>query len=77
MEQRVDTVIIGSGICGLSLAHFLSKESKDFIVLEASDKLGGIIQTENKSAFICENGPNTVLLNEYLFFNSNEFLSSS
>ena len=63
MEQRVDTVIIGSGICGLSLAHFLSKESKDFIVLEASDKLGGIIQTENKSAFICENGPNTVLLN--------------
>jgi oxygen-dependent protoporphyrinogen oxidase len=63
MEQRIDTVIIGSGICGLSLAHFLSKESKDFIVLEASDKLGGIIQTENKSSFICENGPNTVLLN--------------
>ena len=63
MEQRIDTVIIGSGICGLSLAHFLSKQSKDFVVLEASNKVGGIIQTENKSGFICENGPNTVLLN--------------
>ena len=63
MEQKIDTVIIGSGICGLSLAHFLSKKSKDFMVLEASNKVGGIIQTENKSGFICENGPNTVLLN--------------
>ena len=63
MEQRVDTIIIGSGICGLSSAHFLSKQSKDFLVLEASNNVGGIIQTENKSDFICENGPNTVLLN--------------
>ena len=63
MEKRIDTVIIGSGICGLSLAHFLSKQSNDFVVLEASNKIGGIIQTENKSEFICENGPNTVLLN--------------
>ncbi len=63
MEQRVDTIIIGSGICGLSSAHFLSKQTNDFLVLEASDKVGGIIQTENNSDFICENGPNTVLLN--------------
>ena len=63
MEQRVDTIIIGSGICGLSSAHFLSKQSKDFLVLEASNNVGGIIQTENKSDFICENGPNTVLIN--------------
>ena len=63
MEKRIDTVIIGSGICGLSSAHFLSKQSNDFVVLEASNKIGGIIQTENKSEFICENGPNTVLLN--------------
>tara|TARA_B100001287_G_scaffold85241_1_gene71196 strand:+ start:7457 stop:8779 length:1323 start_codon:yes stop_codon:yes gene_type:complete len=63
MKQRIDTVIIGSGISGLSLAHFLSRKSEDFVVLEASNKVGGIIQTENKNGFICENGPNTVLLN--------------
>lgn len=63
MEKQLDTVIIGSGICGLSIAHFLAKRSKDFLVLETSNKVGGIIQTEYKDAFICENGPNTILLN--------------
>ena len=63
MKIKVHTAIIGSGITGLSLAHFLSKKSKDFIVLESKNKIGGIIQTEIKENFICENGPNTVLLN--------------
>jgi len=61
--MKVDTVIIGSGICGLSAAHFLSKRHKDFVVLEENDKVGGIIQTQISKGFTCENGPNTVLLN--------------
>ena len=61
--MKVKTVIIGSGICGLSAAHFLSKKHKDFIVLEEKNKVGGIIQSENRNGFLCENGPNTVLLN--------------
>ena len=53
MDSEVDTVIIGSGISGLSLAHFLSKTDKDFIVLESENRVGWIIQTETKNHFIC------------------------
>ena len=30
MKQKVNTVIIGAGICGLSVAHFLSKKEVIF-----------------------------------------------
>ncbi len=63
MNKEIHTVIIGSGISGLSLAHFLSKSSQDLLVLESDSRVGGIIHTEIKNQFICENGPNTVLLN--------------
>ena len=63
MNREVNTVIIGAGICGLSVAHFLSKKRSDFVILEASSIPGGIIQTKTENGFICENGPNTVLLN--------------
>lgn len=63
MKTEVHTVIMGSGISGLSFAHFFSKNQQDFLVLESENRVGGIIQTENKDQFICENGPNTVLLN--------------
>ena len=61
--MKVDTLIIGGGISGLSVGHFLSKKKRDFLLLEAKDKTGGIIQTEIHKKLICENGPNTILLN--------------
>ena len=63
MHTEVETVIIGSGICGLSIAHFMSKQKKDFVLLESESQIGGIIQTNTSEKFICEYGPNTVLLN--------------
>ena len=61
--MHVKTVILGSGISGLSAAHFLSKKTNDFLLLESDNEAGGIIKTVNHGDFICENGPNTVLLN--------------
>lgn len=55
--------ILGAGISGLAIAHQLQKEGKDFIVLEQSNKAGGKIQTERINNFLCELGPNTVLIN--------------
>ena len=49
--MRVETVIIGSGISGLSLAHFMSKKDKSFVVIEAESNVGGIIQTKKKQRF--------------------------
>ncbi len=57
------TVVLGCGISGLSVAHFLSKKTDDFIVLEKSEKTGGNIHSKLIDGYLIENGPNTVLLN--------------
>ncbi len=60
--KKVDNLIIGAGITGLSLAHFLKKFNQDFIIVESSERIGGNINTVSKKGFILENGPNTLLL---------------
>ena len=39
-------LVIGSGINGLSAAAILAKRGKSVMVLEASDKFGGAVRTE-------------------------------
>ena len=55
--------VIGAGISGLAAAHQLSSldASLDITVLEASDKLGGVLQTEHTDGFCLELGPDSVL----------------
>ncbi len=62
MDTKI--VIIGAGITGLSLAHFLKKFDIDFILLEKENKPGGKIKTLIKDDFTLECGPNTVLLKD-------------
>ena len=62
--KQVDTIILGAGISGLTLAHYLNKKNLDFLVVESQPKVGGNIISFEKSGFVCENGPNTVLLNK-------------
>ncbi|MGI8731887.1 MAG: protoporphyrinogen oxidase [Pyrinomonadaceae bacterium] len=60
-------VIIGGGITGLAAAHRLlelaneTSQRLDLIILEASDRLGGVIQTEHHDEFILEHGPDSFL----------------
>ena len=61
--MKVNTVIIGGGISGLSTANFLSKKTSDFLILEASDIVGGTINSSKLDGYTLENGPNTVLDN--------------
>ena len=58
-------VIIGGGISGLSLAHFLldRKPSLDVVVLESDKKAGGKIWTDKAEGFLCEGGVNGFLDN--------------
>ena len=66
MEKK-KVVIIGGGITGLSAAYYLQKEIKEnglpleVKLFEASDRLGGIINTVKKDGFIVEKGPDSVL----------------
>ena len=57
-------VIIGGGISGLAAAHRLLElglEPQQMTLLEASSRLGGIIQTEQRDGFILEHGPDSFI----------------
>jgi oxygen-dependent protoporphyrinogen oxidase len=56
-------VIIGGGVSGLSTAYRLSKlkPSVEIILLEASARFGGVIETSARDGFLLEGGPDSVL----------------
>ncbi|HSE29991.1 MAG TPA: protoporphyrinogen oxidase [Pyrinomonadaceae bacterium] len=60
-------VIIGGGISGLAAAHRLTELSRtnatpvEITLCEASDRLGGIIQTHLRDGFLLERGPDSFI----------------
>jgi oxygen-dependent protoporphyrinogen oxidase len=61
-DDRVEVAIVGAGISGLSAAYELSRRQRSFIVLEARDKPGGIVQTERVDEFLIDKGPDALLV---------------
>ncbi len=55
-----DSIIIGAGISGLSVAHYLNKAGRKVLLLEASDRVGGVIQSLDADGFLLERGPNSL-----------------
>lgn len=59
--------VLGGGISGLAAAHRLFELSRDqrrpldLRLFEASERLGGVIQTESRDGFVFEHGPDTFL----------------
>jgi oxygen-dependent protoporphyrinogen oxidase len=66
-EKRFHVSIVGGGITGLSAAFYLQKLSReqalpvDFTLIEASERLGGKIQTWRHEGFVIELGPDSFL----------------
>lgn len=58
-------VIVGAGISGLSLAYLLkkAKPTLEIIILEAQDRPGGKIWSDQREGFLCEGGVNGFLDN--------------
>ncbi len=54
-------LIIGAGISGLSLAYHLQKQNKAYMLLEASDRVGGYIRSLREGDYLFELGPNSLL----------------
>lgn len=54
-----DAVVVGAGISGLTAAYRLSRQVSSLLLLEAGDRVGGLIQTIKQDGFTVEAGPNT------------------
>ncbi|MFH1005459.1 MAG: protoporphyrinogen oxidase [Bacteroidota bacterium] len=78
MENKkyfTDIVILGAGLTGLTIAYYLNKAKKNFIILEQKERVGGVINTVNDSGFIYEEGPNTGVISNASVANIFEELS--
>ncbi|MDP4163047.1 MAG: FAD-dependent oxidoreductase, partial [Bacillota bacterium] len=66
METK-KVVVIGGGIAGLTAIYYLQKEARgngvpiEVRLIEASDRLGGVIQTVKKAGFTVEKGPDSII----------------
>jgi oxygen-dependent protoporphyrinogen oxidase len=58
-KPHYPVVILGAGVTGLTLAHLLKKNGTPFLVLEKSDRHGGVVHTRQKNGFVYESGPNS------------------
>jgi oxygen-dependent protoporphyrinogen oxidase len=56
--KKTRIIILGAGISGLTLAHYLPP-SCEVVILEKEDRAGGVLQTEQSAGFFFEKGPRT------------------
>ena len=56
------TCILGSGICGLTSAWNREREGNEVTIIDSSNRVGGIIQSEKLDGFLLDYGPNTLSL---------------
>lgn len=54
-------VIVGGGISGLTAAYRLHRAGVPFVLLEASDRLGGMLRTERVDGYTLEYGADAIL----------------
>ncbi|PYP84201.1 MAG: protoporphyrinogen oxidase [Blastocatellia bacterium AA13] len=54
-----DAVVIGAGISGLVCAYRLISSGADVLLIESSDRVGGVIRSETIDDHLIERGPNS------------------
>ncbi|CAD8086775.1 unnamed protein product [Paramecium sonneborni] len=60
-------VIVGAGLSGLSNAFFIKHfyPKAQITLIEQSNRVGGMIVTNNRNGFICEEGPRSIRMGKY------------
>lgn len=71
--EKRKVAVVGGGITGLAAVYYLQKEAREkgypleVVLIEASHRLGGKIQTMRKDGFIIERGPDSFLARKKSF----------
>ena len=60
--SNASVAVIGGGISGLTAAYQLHRQGTPFVLLEKSDRLGGLILTEQINDFTIDAGPDSLLI---------------
>lgn len=58
-NDRKQVVVIGAGIAGLVCAYRLKTLGIDLLLIESSERVGGVMQTEALDGYLIERGPNS------------------
>ena len=58
-DEAREVVVIGAGLSGLVCAHRLKSLGVDLLLLERSDRVGGVMRTDRAGEFMIERGPNS------------------
>jgi len=58
----VDIAIVGAGSAGLAAAYELQRQGVSFLLLEATQRLGGLIRTELTDGCVLDAGPDSLLV---------------
>jgi len=59
-DSEVGAVVIGGGIAGLAAAAELQSSMREVLVIDASDRPGGVLRTDHVDGYVIERGPNTI-----------------
>lgn len=59
MQNHRAVIVIGAGISGLVCAYRLKSLGVDMALIEKSDRVGGVIQSERIGNYLIERGPNS------------------
>ena len=56
---EIGAVVVGGGIAGLAAALALQLEVSEVLVVDSSDRPGGVMRTDHVEGYVVERGPNT------------------
>jgi protoporphyrinogen/coproporphyrinogen III oxidase len=69
-KERHRVIVIGGGLSGLTVAHRVHERARtlrrgvEVVVLDARDRVGGVISTERFDGFTLEHGPDSFITNK-------------
>src|SRR5271167_66646 len=66
MSSQIQALVVGAGISGLTTAFALQKSGISTLVLEATSRPGGVIQSIQRDGFLLECGPQSFSGNAYI-----------